>query len=240
MSKDVRHLSNETSVIHEQFSAKIRSPPLGMLIFIVINGRMVDVIILEKISASVGDICLIISTKEGEKKMNYYIADTHFGHDNIRRLSNRPFKTIEEMDRTIIDNWNSRVSDNDDVYILGDFSYKSEDPISYLKQLNGRKYLIIGNHDSKLLKNPACKKYFVDISDIKMVNDNGTQIVCCHYPMVEWNGYYRNVIHFYGHIHNNFDNETNQYISKVKNAYNVGVDIIGFMPRTLKEILENN
>ena len=158
--------------------------------------------------------------------MNYYIADTHFGHDNIRRLSNRPFKTIEEMDRTIIDNWNSRVSDNDDV--------------SYLKQLNGRKYLIIGNHDSKLLKNPTCKKYFVDISDIKMVNDNGAQIVCCHYPMVEWNGYYRNVIHFYGHIHNNFDNETNQYISKVKNAYNVGVDIIGFMPRTLKEILENN
>lgn len=51
------------------------------------------------------------------------------------------------------------------------------------------------------------------------------------------NGYYRNVLHFYGHIHNNFDNETNQYISKVKNAYNVGVDIIGFMPRTLGEIL---
>ena len=51
--------------------------------------------------------------------MNYYIADTHFGHDNIRRLSNRPFKTIEEMDKTIIDNWNSRVTDNDDVYILG-------------------------------------------------------------------------------------------------------------------------
>ena len=169
--------------------------------------------------------------------MNYYIADTHFGHDNIRRLSNRPFKTIEEMDRAIIDNWNSRVSDNDVVYILGDFSYKSEDPISYLKQLKGRKHLIIGNHDSRLLKNPACKKYFVEISDIKMVNDNGTQIVCCHYPMVEWNGYYRNVLHFYGHIHNNFDNETNQYISKVKNAYNVGVDIIGFMPRTLGEIL---
>lgn len=56
--------------------------------------------------------------------------------------------------------------------------------------------------------------------------------------LVEWNGYYRNVLHFYGHIHNNFDNETNQYISKVKNAYNVGVDIIGFMPKPLKEILE--
>ena len=108
-----------------------------------------------------------------------------------------------------------------------------------MKQLIGRKHLIVGNHDGKLLKNPVCKNYFIEICDIKMVNDNGTQIVCCHYPMVEWNGYYRNVLHFYGHIHNNFSNETNQYISKIKNAYNVGVDIIGFTPRTLKEILEN-
>lgn len=90
--------------------------------------------------------------------MNYYIADTHFGHDNIRRLSNRPFETIEEMDRTIIDNWNSRVTDNDDVYILGDFSYKSEDSVLYLKKVKGRKHLIIGNHDEKLLKNHESKK----------------------------------------------------------------------------------
>ena len=100
--------------------------------------------------------------------MNYYIADTHFGHDNIRRLSNRPFETIEEMDNTIIDNWNSRVNDNDDIYILGDFSYKSEDPILFLKQLIGRKHLIVGNHDGKLLKNPVCKNYFIEICDIKI------------------------------------------------------------------------
>lgn len=169
--------------------------------------------------------------------MNFYIADTHFGHDNIRRLANRPFDTVEEMDKTIISNWNSRVTDNDDVYILGDFSFKSKDPIAYLRQLRGCKHLIVGNHDNKLLKDPDCKNYLTEIVDIKMVNDNGTQIVCCHYPMVEWNGYYRNVLHFYGHIHNNFSNETNQYISKIRNAYNVGVDIIGYAPQTLEEIL---
>ena len=169
---------------------------------------------------------------------NFYIADTHLGHDNIRKLSNRPFDTVEEMDRAIINNWNSVVTDNDDIYILGDFSYKSENPISYLKKLNGKKHLIVGNHDSKLLKNPACKKYFVEIVDMKMVNDNGVQIFCCHYPIVEWNGYYKNVLHFYGHVHNTFHNETTKYARDMKNAYNVGVDIIGFAPKTLDEIIK--
>lgn len=99
--------------------------------------------------------------------MNCYIADTHLGHDNIRRMSNRPFDTVEEMDKTIINNWNSRVTDHDDIYILGDFSYKCEDPISYLEQLKGRKHLIIGNHDNKLLKNTNCRNYFVEIVDLK-------------------------------------------------------------------------
>lgn len=169
--------------------------------------------------------------------MNYYIADTHFGHDNIRRLSNRPFNSVEEMDKTIIDNWNNKVADNDDVYILGDFSYKSEDPLNYLKKLNGRKHLIIGNHDTKVLKNPACKKYFVEITDLKMLEDSGTPIVLCHYPLVEWNGYYRNVLHFYGHVHNTYHNETTRYARDMKNAYNVGIDVIGFAPCTLKEII---
>lgn len=169
---------------------------------------------------------------------NYYIADTHFGHDNIRRLSNRPFNSVEEMDKVIIDNWNRKVTDNDDVYILGDFSYKSEDPIEYLKKLNGKKHLIVGNHDNKLLKNPNCRKYFVEIVDMKTVNDNGTYIVLCHYPLVEWNGYYRNTLHFYGHVHNTYHNETTKYAMSIKNAYNVGVDVIGFEPRTLYEITE--
>ena len=68
--------------------------------------------------------------------MIFFTSDLHLGHANIIRLCNRPFSNVEEMDETIINNWNSVVTDNDDVYILGDFSYKSENPISYLKKLN--------------------------------------------------------------------------------------------------------
>lgn len=172
--------------------------------------------------------------------MNYYIADTHFGHDNIRRLSNRPFETVEEMDRTIIENWNKKVTDKDDVYILGDFSFKGGDPISYAKQLKGRKHLIIGNHDTALLKHPDFKKCFVEAKDIKKINDSGIEIVLCHYPMVEWAGYYKGALHLFGHIHNTFHNPNTQYAMNMKNAYNVGVDIIGFEPCTLEEITSAN
>lgn len=168
----------------------------------------------------------------------YYIADTHFGHDNIRRLCNRPFVSVEEMDKEIIENWNSRVTDEDDVYILGDFAYKSKDPVEYLNQLNGKKHLITGNHDGQILKNiKFYRRFFEEITPMKTVYDNDKKIVLCHYPLVEWDGYYRGTVHFYGHVHNNIINSTNQYISGVKNAYNVGVDVIGFVPKTAKEIL---
>lgn len=170
--------------------------------------------------------------------MNYYIADTHLGHENILWLSERPFKSIEEMDQTIIDNWNAKVTDKDDVYILGDFSYKGKDPVEYLKLLNGKKHLIVGNHDRALLKNPASKKYFEEIVDFKIIKDNDTKIVLFHYPMVEWPGYYGGALHFYGHVHNTFHNETTQYARDMKNAYNVGVDVIGFVPCSLDEILK--
>lgn len=120
--------------------------------------------------------------------MNYYIADLHLGHSNIIKLSKRPFKTVDEMDETIIKNWNSRVKDNDNVYILGDFAYKTKNIEEYLKQLQGNKYLIMGNHDKTIIKDKKLRKYFVAIKDILMVEDQKTQIVLCHYPMVEWEG----------------------------------------------------
>ena len=53
----------------------------------------------------------------------YFTADVHFGHKNIITYSARPFGSVEEMDETIIANWNYRVRDNDDVWIVGDLMF---------------------------------------------------------------------------------------------------------------------
>lgn len=93
--------------------------------------------------------------------MNYFISDLHLGHKNSLKFDNRPFNTIEEQDKFIIENWNKTITNEDDVYILGDFSwYKSAKTIEIYSNLKGKKHLIIGNHDHKLLKCKEVKKSF--------------------------------------------------------------------------------
>lgn len=118
--------------------------------------------------------------------MNYYIADTHFGHDNVIRFDNRPFANIEDMDRIMIANWNSMVTDADDVYIIGDFVYRSGKSVSwYCNQLHGRKHLILGNHDKLTDEDRKC---FISIDKMLHITDGRNQICACHfsYSRMEW------------------------------------------------------
>ena len=78
----------------------------------------------------------------------YFIADTHFGDDNIRRYENRPFESVAEMDKMLIAKWNETVTENDEVYVLGDFGADGNEK-EILSKLNGIKYLVKGNHDDK-------------------------------------------------------------------------------------------
>lgn len=68
--------------------------------------------------------------------MIYYIGDLHFGHENVIKFDRRPFSSVEEMDKTLIERWNRKVSKEDVVYVVGDFAYRNEKPFSwYLRQL---------------------------------------------------------------------------------------------------------
>lgn len=168
--------------------------------------------------------------------MNYYIADLHFGHTNVLEFDNRPFENIEEHDKVLIENWNSRVTKNDHIYIIGDFAYRNKKTEDwYLERLNGRKHLIIGNHDKKLLKNEAAMKHFESVDQILHVTDGNHQICVCHYPIAEWFGYYKGHHHIYGHIHNK-KSEVSKFMLSQERAFNAGCMLYGYVPVTFEEL----
>lgn len=172
--------------------------------------------------------------------MKYYTGDLHFGHNNVLRFDNRPFKDIDEMDRVLIENWNSRITKNDQVYILGDVAFHNEKPYSwYLSQLKGQKHLIIGNHDRKLLKDNDAMQYFVSIDYYLEITDEKKRLILSHYPIAEWNGFHRESYHLYGHIHNS-TNGTYQYMKQFDRALNAGCMINGYMPVTFNQLIINN
>ena len=170
----------------------------------------------------------------------YYISDCHFGHENVIQFDKRPFASAEEMDLALIKNWKECVGKDDEVYIIGDFCYRADKgPIWYLKRLSGKKYLIIGNHDTKTLKYPGVLEYFEDVDKMMYVNDEGRQICLCHFPIAEWNAYHRESYHVYGHIHGRLS-DTCLIMRNRRNAYNAAACINNYKPSTLEEIIANN
>ena len=78
----------------------------------------------------------------------WFISDTHFSHKNIIKYAGRPYTTVEEMNRSLIDNWNQCVEADDQVFFLGDFGLGDVEHLhSICSQLKGHKICIRGNHD---------------------------------------------------------------------------------------------
>ncbi len=99
----------------------------------------------------------------------FFISDTHFGHANILKFKHdgkplRPFVDLEDMHNTMVENWNSVVTPRDKVYHLGDVAM-GQRGLHILDELNGKKRLIRGNHDT--LSMAAYKQYFVEIYGVR-------------------------------------------------------------------------
>ncbi len=172
--------------------------------------------------------------------MNYYISDMHLGHKNVLQYDGRPFEDVEEMDRMLIENWNARVTDNDDVWILGDFCYRSDkDPSFYLKKLKGKKHLIIGNHDKATMQSASAKNYLESIENLQYIKDGEHYVVLCHFPIVDWYAKRKGAYHVHGHVHNHRNDEF-EYLRKQERALNAGCMINYYTPMTLKELIINN
>lgn len=196
--------------------------------------------------------------------MNYYISDLHLFHKNVTNegsnFDNRPFDTLEEMHKVIKENWNSKITNADHVYILGDLAWKeNEDTIKLVSTLRGNKHLILGNHDKAT--DQRYKQLFVEIANYKeakdMIDGKEHHVVMSHFPLAFWNHqhHYRRdgkehkvwSVHLYGHVHNSMEEDYYQeYIKKLNSEYeikcvakNVGCVLWNYTPVTLKEILNN-
>jgi len=156
----------------------------------------------------------------------FFTSDTHFGHHNIRKLANRNYASVDDMDRALILRWNSVVSNKDAIYCLGDFAYKS-DPTNYFKHLNGEKHLIVGNHDGPVTLGLG----WDSVQDYKEIEVGDYSFVLCHYPFEEWNGFYKGHLHLHGHQHNK-DPHT------APRRLDVGVDGHKYQPWSVNDVVE--
>ena len=166
--------------------------------------------------------------------MIYYTSDLHFGHKNILKYEPRPWADIEQMDQGLIERWNSKVQNEDTVFILGDLTfYKDERKnIELVSQLKGHKHLIIGNHDY-YVKEKYLNKYFESIQHYKRIQDQGREVILFHYPIFNWDKQQFGSYHLYGHVHSQQELQL-----RIPNAFNAGVDVNNWYPVTLDELLK--
>ena len=163
----------------------------------------------------------------------FFTADHHFGHTNIIRYSNRPFASAEEMNETLIKNWNREVSPTDTVYHLGDVSVlRPEKTRGILDRLNGKIYLIRGNHDAAATHR-LCRDRFEWIKDYQFVAFNGAvKVALCHYAMRVWDRKHHGAYHLYGHSHGSLPPPPGEL------SIDIGVDCCDYRPISLDQVQE--
>lgn len=154
---------------------------------------------------------------------DFFIADTHFGGENIRRYENRPFETAAQMDEKLIENWNGTVTSEDTVYVLGDFSDYQDDEkdAEILGRLHGTKILVMGNHDRHRTPQEWRDLGFAECFSMPVLYKDF--FLLSHEPLyINTNMPYAN---FYGHVHAN-----PSYKDASKQSVCVSVERIAYTP----------
>lgn len=166
--------------------------------------------------------------------MRYYIADPHFFHAALNtKMDKRGFESVEQMNQYMLDRWNEKVRKNDEVVIIGDLSWgKAEETNELLDRLNGRLYLIQGNHDRFLKNKDYNANRFVWVKPYEELQDNKRKVILCHYPVMCYNGQYRvdeegnpKVYMLYGHVHDTQDQRLLEQFQEItRNTITVSPD----------------
>ncbi len=138
------------------------------------------------------------------KKNDFITADTHFGHANIIKHTGRPFESVEEMDEALISRWNAKVPKKARIYHLGDFAFgrgARQRIESLVSRLNGRIFLIRGNHDRRYVKGGLAALFDVVQCCYESRTEDKVRVVMSHYAYLTWNGSHRGSWMLHGHSH---------------------------------------
>lgn len=151
--------------------------------------------------------------------MIYFTADLHLNHENIIKYCNRPFNDLEDMNETLIENWNTIIKHCDTVYIVGDFSFNGK----FNGFLYGNKVFLKGNHD---------KKSDINIKNL-VIKKNKKEIFLTHRPQDIVFGY---DLYLVGHVHEKWKHKIVNDGYKNNLLINVGVDVWDFKPINFNDI----
>ena len=163
--------------------------------------------------------------------MIWFTADCHIGHANIIKYAFRPYNSIEEMNQSIIDNWNKVVRSDDLVYVLGDFILSNNiyEVKQILDSLRGSIVLLRGDHDKASIE--LYPERFKSIHSLLELKFSGyPSIILCHYCLRVWKKSHFNSWHLYAHSHS--------HLPSIGKSHDVGVDNNKFTPISLLEIVE--
>ena len=157
----------------------------------------------------------------------WFVGDTHFGHAGSIEHTRRPFVSVEEMDRLLIEAWVSRVRPSDTVIHLGDFEWghTAERAAAIFAALPGRKHLCVGNHDRKRVTDLPWES----VQERLLVHAAGHRIVCDHYPLRAWPGSFRGALHVHGHTHGS--------LPGTSQSCDAGVDVWGYAPARVEDVV---
>lgn len=183
--------------------------------------------------------------------MIFFTSDLHLNHENAIRHTDRPFANVDEMNAGLIRRINERVGVDDELWIIGDFSFNTtQENIRQLRrQINCRNvHLIYGNHDKRV----DGTGIFQSAQDYKVLKTEYGPVVLFHYPILDWYAKHYGSIHLHGHIHSRGEyNAANlartgdeQYAyghtprrdGLGYRIYDVGVDANDYRPVSLDEI----
>lgn len=180
-----------------------------------------------------------------EPEKLWFTSDTHFWHQNIISWTGRPWKDAPEMNKALIENWNSVVPKDGLVFHLGDFCFAGASEWGKLRrELNGRIYLVMGNHDS-VASQPMLELFEKVYGGIARLRVGHQEIWASHFPLMCWTGMNRESWNLYGHVHTMKVPDSQQLgldAPRVRDCsvpgkqYDVGVDYNDYKPISFFEI----